>query len=272
MAMNDDPLSTAIDPLRVAYATGRMLGVEDFQAEQTYHRGRLAKVLSTAIGSGTVSGLKVQGNGAAKPEDVELQVTPGVGLDRRGRVIEVPYTVCIRMKRYLDQQLQDTPQTVANAFKTDGIVADVFVSFVACDRGKTPSFATMDDYDATDAFAPNRLLDSFAMLLVLRSDPNPRLPQDPWRVVGATPTAQDLKQHILDAGASAAPEEYPSDPDFDRSAIFLARVKVAATQAAPGAPPVYDLTQPLAIDNLSRLFLYPAALLARWAGLTTGGV
>jgi len=271
MAMNDDPLSSAVDPLRVAYATGRMLGVEDFQAEQTYHRGRLAKVLSTAIGSGTVSGLKVQSNQAAKPEDVELQVTPGVALDRRGRLIEVPYTVCIRMQRYLDQQLHDNPQSVANAFKTNGIVADVFASFVACDRGKTPSFATMDDYDATDAFAPNRLLDSFAMLLVLRSDPNPRLPQDPWQVVGATPTPQILKQHILDPDAPA-PVEYPSDPDFDRSSIFLARIKVVATQAGAGAPPVYDLTKPIAIDNLSRLFLYPAALLARFAGLTTGEV
>jgi hypothetical protein len=271
MAMNDDPLSSAVDPLRVAYATGRMLGVEDFQAEQTYHRGRLAKVLSTAIGSGTVSGLKVLSNNAAKPEDVELQVTSGVALDRRGRLIEVPYTVCIRMQRYLDQQLQENPQDVANAFKTNGILADVFASFVACDRGKTPSFATMADYDATDAFAPNRLLDSFAMLLVLRSDPNPRLPRDPWQV-GDQPTAEALKQHILDADASPAPVEYPSDPDFDRTAIFLARIKVAATQAAPGARPVYDLTQPIAIDNLSRLFLYPAALVARWAGLTTGEV
>ena len=49
----------SVDPLRVSYATGRMLGVEDFQAEQTYHRGRLARVLGAALGTGTLSGLKV---------------------------------------------------------------------------------------------------------------------------------------------------------------------------------------------------------------------
>jgi hypothetical protein len=187
-------------------------------------------------------------------------------------VIDVPYTVCIRVKRYLDQQFKDNPQEVVNAFKVDGIVADVFVSFVACGRGKTPSFATMDDYDATDAFAPNRVLDSFAMLLVLRSDPNPRLPQDAWKAVGANATPETLKQHLLDADAGPAvtPVEYPSDPTFDRAAVFLARVKIPATRTGPGATPAPDLTKNIDINNFSRLFLFPGALMARWVGLSTG--
>ncbi len=86
-----DPLSQGADPLRVFYAVGRMLGVEDFQAEQTYHRGRLARALSTALGPGTISGLKVQTNvkpdGTTAPADIELQVTPGIAIDRAGRVI-----------------------------------------------------------------------------------------------------------------------------------------------------------------------------------------
>ena len=106
-----------------------------------------------------------------------------------GRLIDVPYAVCIRVKRFLDEQVANNVQGVIAAFKDDAIVADVFVRFVACDRGKTPSFATLDDYDATDAFAPNRLLDSSAMLLVLRGDQNPRLPQDP-PADGLKPIAQ----------------------------------------------------------------------------------
>ncbi len=270
--MFEDPISKPGDPLRVSYATGRMLGVEDFQAEQTYHRGRLARMLALAVGTGTIGGLKVQSPEADTPEDVELQVTPGVAIDRAGRIVEVPYTVCIRVKRYLDQHLQDAPEDVINAFDTDAIVADVFVSFVACDRGKTPSFATMDDYDATDAFAANRLLDSFAMLLVLRGEDNPRLPQDPWRVLGATPTLDEVKQHLLDADAAGAAPlvEYPRDPGFDRTAVFLARVRIPATQSDAAAPPAYDLSQPIHIDNASRLFVYPGAIVARHAGLTTG--
>jgi hypothetical protein len=281
MAANSDPLSAHPDPLRVFYATGRMLGVDDFQAEQTYHRGRLARVLATLAGSGTISGLNVQTHQAAQPEDLEIQVSPGIAIDRAGRVIDVPYQVCIRLDRYLKQD--ENQAKLLDAFKGGFIVADVFVSFVACDRGKTPSFATDDDYDATDAFVANRVLDSFAMLLVLRTDPTPKLPQDVWQPgVPLGPPAGDqsgdlkaLKQAILTATdvPSSTFQEYPEDPDFDRTSVFLARVSIPATQTSPGATPTYDLTKVTndSIDNLSRLFLYPTALLARFAGMTTGG-
>lgn len=279
MASPSDPLSQPQQAVRVSYATGRMLGVDDFQAEQTYHRGRLARILAAGFGAGTVSGLKVQSNLPAAAADVELQVTPGLAVDRAGRIIDVPYTVCLRLQNFLDGK-SDTD--LSDAFKGGAVVADVFLTFIACDRGKTPSFATMDDYDATDAFTANRLLDSFGMQLVLRPEADPKLPQDPWQGVGALrppgsnaadPTADALKQHILDAkdGPFFAPVEYPSDPKFDRTSVFLARVKITATQDAPGARPKYDVTK-LDINNLSRLFLYPASLLARWAGLTTGQV
>ena len=282
MASNSDPLSASVDPLRVSYATGRMLGVEDFQTEQTYHRGRLARVLSTALGSGTLSGLNVKTNGAAAPADIEIQVTPGIAIDRAGRIIDVPYQVCIRLDKYL--QYADNKLKLLDAFQGGAILADVFVSFVACDRGKTPCFATMDDYDATDAFVPNRLLDSFTMLLVLRTDPNPKLPQDAWqKTTPLGPVAGDLnaqletlKQAMLegnDAPSISYPEYPPEDKNFDRTSVFLARLSIPATQENAGDTPAYDLTKLAAenIDNLSRLFLYPGALLARWAGLTTGG-
>ena len=259
-----------------------MLGVEDFQAEQTYHRGRLARVLGVALGTGTLSGLNVTLSTPAAAKDVEVQVTAGIAIDRAGRVIEVPYMVCLPLDQFLTNRSQNAPQDLINAFKAGAIVADVFLSFVACGRGKAPSFATMDDYDATDAFVANRVLDSFAVLLVPRVEATPRLPQDAWAGVGplrapgsktVNPTADMLKQHILDAdlGAAFPPVEYPSDPKFDRTAVFLARVSITATQASDGAMPVWDLSK-IDINNLSRLFLYPGALVARWAGLTTGEV
>jgi hypothetical protein len=282
MASNGDPLSTPVDPLRVFYATGRMLGVEDFQAEQTYHRGRLARVLGAALGTGTVTGLKVTLSTPANAKDVELQVTAGIAIDRAGRVIEVPYMVCLALDQFLTNRAQTAKQDLINAFKAGAIVADVFLSFVACGRGKAPSFATQDDYDATDAFVANRILDSFAVLLVPRVEATPRFPQDAWAGVGplrapgsnaADPTAAALKQHILDAdlAGTVVPVEYPSDPSFDRTSVFLARVGIKATQAAAGAVPVWDLSA-IDVNNLSRLFLYPGALVARWAGLTTGEV
>ena len=262
-----DTLNPPQPPSRVFYQTGRMLGVEDLQTEQDYHRGRLARALMQLHGTGTVSGLKVQTDGNKDLTQLEVQVTPGCAVDRLGRIIEVPRLVCIRLQNWLARQ---TDSDLNLAFKsTSFLLFDVFASFVACRRGKTPCFASQDDYDATDAFSANRWLDSFAMQLVLRTDSTPALPVDPWKNVAAAAPAAGLKQDILDAtaGPAAAPVEYP--PGFDATSVFLARVQVVATQASPGARPAADLTK-ITIDNLSRLFVYPAALTARWAGLISG--
>ena len=59
MATISDNLNPPQPPQRVFYATGRMLGVEDFQADQDYHRSSLARALLQLCGTGTVAGLKV---------------------------------------------------------------------------------------------------------------------------------------------------------------------------------------------------------------------
>ncbi len=384
-------------PNRVYYSLGRMLGVEDFQADQDYHRGRLARALLQLCGTGTVSGLKVRvpqqlqqhsayapwsfvidanknvqmnagaagtsgdtvppftaapgattadgtvtwtnqgpllgsawrtntpftypsaivdqnGNvqvlavvvglttgpvlpqwntnagGATTDGDnvsawtclgsaaLEVQVTPGVAVDRAGRIIEVPRAVCIPIGDWLAVQ---TTSDLNAALKGGNVVIDVFATFVGCTRGVTPCFATQDDYDATDAFSPNRLLDSFAMQLVLRTDASPQLPEDPWRTMGPiatspNPPAKTLQQGILEAdsgpgfstpfGPGSAPAEYP--PNFDPTSVFLARLTIPATAVA-GSPPTMTLAN-IGIDNFSRLFLYSSSLVARWSGLSSG--
>jgi hypothetical protein len=400
MAAPTDNLSPPPAPNRVFYSLGRLLGVEDFQAEQDYHRGRLARALLQLCGTGTLAGLNVTvpqlwwpntsypahgfvydskqnvqvntgtagtsgstapafaaapggsvadsngivwtnmgpvnpagwrsrtlftyptaiidsnnnvqvlnvqpslttgatrpiwstaiGAATADPAStptawicageavLEVAVTPGVAIDRLGRMIEVPRTVCIRLQPWLTGQ---TNADLSAALHSGNILADVFATFVPCTSGVTPCFATSDNnYSATDAFSANRLLDSFAMQLVLRTEATPKLPQDQWLGAGAAPSAvtpayaQTLKQSILSAraGAGAAqpffangavPVEYPAG--FDYSSIFLARIAIPATA---GNPPAYNVNA-LTIDNLSRLFLYPATLVARSIGLTSG--
>src|SRR4051812_27865067 len=96
-----DALNPPPQPKRVFYSTGRMLGVEDFQAEQDYHRGRLARALIQLSGTGTVTGLFVQTDKNPKPEKLEIQVTPGMALDRVGRIVEVPRKICIVLNDWL---------------------------------------------------------------------------------------------------------------------------------------------------------------------------
>jgi hypothetical protein len=430
MATSTDTLSTPPAPNRVYYSLGRMLGVDDFQADQDYHRGRLACALLQLFGTGTVSGLQVKasavwqpgvaypqwafvmdpsgniqvntgsigtsgstppkfaaagssvaengiqwtnegtilatgwqantafkypsvivdsnGNlqilavtagltsGAKQPSwtttnggltadgatasawrclgPLEIVVTPGIAIDRAGRIIQAPRTVCIRFQTWLGNC---SAPDLNSALHGGNLLVDVFATYVGCTRGVTPCFATQDDYDATDAFSANRMLDSFAMQLVLRNDASPALPADPWLATGLVPAAaggaapvvakppvtpppvvtpivaspppalgvpvvaaagtpQALKQNLLDAisgpGAVApwgtAPgAEYPLA--FDATSVFLARISIPATAGAGGQPPTYSLGS-MTIDNLSRLFLFPAALAARWTGLSSG--
>lgn len=401
--MATDTLSPPQAPNRVYYSLGRMLGVDDFRADQDYHRGRLARALLQLCGTGTLAGLKVgvpqlwapatyypafsfvydahqnvqvntgtagvsgqaspafagapagavnDSNGivwtnqgpvnqagwrantlmssptaivdsnsniqflnvkpnlttgavqplwntaigaatadpaasptawiCAGPATLEIAVTPGVAIDRVGRIIEVPRTVCIRVQPWLNGQSDSDLNASLHA---GNLLIDVFATFVPCTSGVTPCFATNDNYSATDAFSADRLLDSFAMQLVLRTEVNPGLPQDPWLPGGGVPAGgitpavlTALQQSILAAnsGASAAqpfsasgpiPAEYPKG--FDYSSVFLARISIPATAGSAGQPPTYNLNQ-ISVNNSVRLFLYPPSLVSRTLGFTTG--
>ncbi len=101
-----DPLLTTLHSERLHYATGELLGANDVQDEQTYHRRQLARALLTLQGSGSIAGLRVVANHQPgdRPEDteVELQVEPGLALDRAGRLIEVPRQACLRLRRWFE--------------------------------------------------------------------------------------------------------------------------------------------------------------------------
>ena len=88
MAEAQDSLPLQEGPDRVHYATGVLLGAEDFQAEQAYHRSRLARALAYAMGYGTLAGLAVS-HEPAQPADADnparserLLVAPGLAIDR----------------------------------------------------------------------------------------------------------------------------------------------------------------------------------------------
>ena len=261
MADTTDPIVADFKPQRVAYAIGRMLGAEDFQAEQNYHRNRLARV-ARLLGTGTVYGLNVTYKADASPDNSEIRVDPGLAVDRAGRLIEVLGAVCIRLKRFMDGQ---SDSDLIEAAKETSVVADVFLRFVQCDRGKTPAFAD-NDYDATDAFTANRTLDGFRMELVLRKD-TPHLPVDPWDKVipkgSVTAATLNSVKTMLLSGKGVGmgePQEYPEGYD-DPTAVFLARAQAPRVGTGKGRPTL-DYSK-VTVDNMSRLFVCSPSLLAR---------
>ena len=296
-----DPLATpslqgdgdppSLRPDRPWYATGVLLDAEDFQAEQLYHRSRLAAAMRNLGGCGTLAGLNVvwqpgrPASGTTPAREEEITVEPGVALDRCGRLIEVPRPACLRLRRWLDGlQEPSRPGTSGSASSlvrtfTEGgntreeIVADVFLRFVALPRGYTPALAA-GPFDATDAVQPSRIRDSYKLELVplpVTMNPGERLPKDPWAEVRKEGSTEErwkkLRNLILaggpkqgQAGAAAGAED-----GVDPTALFLARLQIPVDTKTAGVinRPASEVT----VANELREFVLSTSALAALAGM-----
>ncbi len=276
---------------RLHYATGELLGADDFRAEQLYHRRQLARALLFLHGSGTVAGLRVVAEPATAPvpatrvSDVRITVQPGLAIDRAGRLIEVPTPVSLRLRRWVDYVFSPdnpgdkiSPDRLRNAFDPTlkAVVADVFLSFHPCERGWTPAFAT-GPFDALDASQPSRVRDSYEVNLVLRPPNPPARAFDPW-ATAPLGTPAEIREAILAAWDNAAPPDVGQAGDFhdcpaalDPNSVLLARLKIPAP-APPAQAEGLDwsaatwTTAPAPgsfVDNSLRNFVVPPALLRR---------
>jgi hypothetical protein len=288
MSTIKDTLEQGQFPDRVFYALGTLLDQHDFEAEQSYHRGRLARALASLHGSGTVAGLKVNYEPATDTSEDHLEVQPGLAIDRLGRLIEIPRPCCLRLGKWYDEiaarktrdpaaPTKDTVDDLIQAWHgppADGVVADVFLRFAPCPRGHTPAFAT-GPFDALNAVQASRVRDGAELKLVLRKEhPNPPLPENHWpdlaAIVDPAARRSALEEAIFDSWPQDEtlneddPEpilEYP--PDFDTTAVFLARVTIpAAASAEPQAAPARSAA-PVIVNNSARLFVLRTRALAR---------
>jgi hypothetical protein len=302
-----DPLKEKqTSPDRVFYATGVLLDAEDFKAEQTYHRGQLARALAHLHGSGTASGLKVvwikpsADLNAPDAQQEEIRVEPGIAVDRLGRIIEVPRNACIRLDRWFKDQneddlvqalyaggeapvvsREDANGVVEGTDRVEGVVADLFIRHVVCERGKTPAFAA-GPFDALDAVEPSRLRDGYELKLFLRQehredDPAASLPipQKPWpadaaslhaAIFEAWHKATDRTETPGARGASELKPLIEHGAGQDTSFVFLARVVLPA-ERVEATPRIRRTPQDVRVENHIRPFVYTAGALARLAGL-----
>jgi hypothetical protein len=305
MSTRNDPLLEHRRPDRLFFATGMLLDQKDFEDEQTYHRNRLARSLAYLHGGGTVAGLRVkweppveEGEDPQLPEGREgqLAVEAGLAIDRLGRLIEVPRNACIRLKRWYDEQEADQLNTGFHSAFYQGVVVDLFIRFVACERGKTPAFAS-GPFDATNAAVPSRVRDAYELKLFIRQESDEplapgenrvplqqRLPVNPWPDLAAITdpdpnvAAGKRREALREAVFNAWLEEGEIDekvklPELaehvrgqDPAFLFLARIVIPATAGGANQPPVWDGAQ-VEAQNEDRLFVYTPNALARALGL-----
>jgi hypothetical protein len=287
-----DPLYANAAPERTAYATGMLLDAQDFVDEQTYHRGRLARALALLGGGGTVAGLEVKYRAAAAQRPEEIEVAPGVAIDALGRLVEIQRPACLRLavwfegERALDdgdtlrraalgglERFASPRARAAGALPARALVADVYVRFVACERGLTPSFAA-GPFDALDAVTASRVRDAYELHLVPRTDGLddgfsglPPAGPDLASIADVDERRAALQDALLAAypkrNTSGALDPPPGHPaELDTTAVFLARVFIPVDAANP---PVRTASAPI-VDNYSRRFTPSGPLLARWLG------
>ena len=288
MAKQNDSLISVDGPDRVHYETGVLLNAEDFVAEQNYHRGRLARALRYANGSGTLAGLKVVHEAEVPASDdseakVErILIKPGMAIDRLGRLIEVSQALCLRINNWYQQQnnvdLQDSWNPAdATTGSPDGVMVDVFIRFAACERGKTPAFRS-GPFDSIDTVTAARLRDGYETELVLRKEENPKTPQNLWPDFESLPQTERAGQ--LREAIFSAWKETTSDTDLnglvpldehvagqDTTSLFLARMVIPADSAIADARPERRRSEAITIRNDLRAFVITANALARMLGI-----
>ena len=278
MTTLNDPLSETQALDRVYFGTGVLLDAEDFRAEQTYHRNCLAHALANLHGSGTAAGLEVEYSFTTTDKGPVEQVIvhPGLAVDRQGRLIVVPGPACRRLDQWYQSQKADD-LTAAFHGSFGGVVADIFVRFITCERGKTPAFAS-GPFDALDAVQPSRLRDSYEISIILRREADSKLalarPDDPWATVTSVGDPAARRTALLQAILKAwprTPEDLLPHPEYaeeqeDKTAVFLCRLAIQATQSAEaGKPPKRPDPLPansVTIDNTLRALVYSPQALA----------
>lgn len=271
-----DPLATATEPDRPNYALGVMLDAADFTDEQTYHRARLARALQFLHGAGTVAGLAashvpplpVHSPEAPDGREEEIRVEAGLAIDAVGRLIELPRAACLTLTRWWDAQPSDA---LTAALKGGGVVADLFVRFVACGRGRAPAFAS-GPFDALDATVYARIRDGYELQLVPRPEDPAPTPADPWAAIaGATPAARlaSARTVALDMwkqlGDRHDRDLVPATLDRDLDWLLLARVSIPATADAATGRPRRSAAAPT-VDNAIRPFVMTAGALLHVVG------
>lgn len=293
-----DPLYARPAPQRPFYATGMLLGADDFLDEQTYHRGRLAQAVGFLSGGGTLAGLRVTHAPAAPGVAEEIRVAPGIAVDRLGRLIEVSRPACLRLARWWETTFGAdgdaltraaytnfteflSARAAATALPARAVIADVYLRFVACEQGFTPSFAS-GPFDALDAVSTSRLRDAYELLLIPRDGLDNDDPADvhhglPLRgpalaaVADADARRNALHDAVLDAWPASARNGSADTlaplaehaTGVDPTAQFLARVLIPV---AAGNPPTRTADAVL-VDNWPRRFVPSAQFVQRWLGI-----
>jgi hypothetical protein len=162
-----------LDPLkRVNYTFGLVLGVEEFQQEQTYFLSKDRSHNRILHGYGTAYGLGVSIDNGGTP-NVEVRVACGMAVNPKGQEIHVPRTMCARLNDWLSQYQSALQEIYGPPPLTLSMC--VVLCYHECQTDEVP-VPGEPCRTQEDAMAASHIADSFELKLCLDTDVLPVSP------------------------------------------------------------------------------------------------
>jgi hypothetical protein len=237
--------------LRVNYAYGMVLGLDEFLQEQLHRLDKDYLHQRALHGYGAVYGLQVTTEPTSDGSpDFTVTVAPGMAIDQHGREVVVRSAQCARLGAWLAAQEQAHPGTVASHLGVSGeLTVYVVASYASCLDNLVPlPGQPCSSSDQTPV--ASRIRDAWDVDLRWEPPPMPRWDTDRRLarlldsvqiVAGLDHTLSD-EQGLVDAVLALAAEasEGPSD--------------LGPPPGSPSGPVTYQLPADLAAEALDRIF------------------
>lgn len=252
--------------LRVNYAYGMVLGLDEFLQEQLHNLSKDYLHERALHGYGTVSGLAVSTEAVTGAKDFRISVTQGIAIDQWGREIVLRCDQCVQVGSWVAAQEDASPGILAKHLLPSGeVTVYVVASYAECLDRLVP-LPGQPCSSSDQVTVASRIRDAWD--LELRWDPPPmprwdsdrrlaRLLDDVSIVAGLDPAKSDekaltdavraLSTHADDGPDSLDPTPTPPAGGWkipaETAAAALDRIlTVWVTQVRPGLHP--DLVEP----------------------------
>lgn len=177
----DDGLSELLplSPFKALhYHFGMLLGVDDFETEQAYHRAKMRLHNSWLHREGVVWGFGVK----LDEQRGEIRVTPGLALDAAGHELHLEGEACLNLGEWFDKHKQDPGFTFTTTNGNATFNAHVVIRFKACLTRQVPALMEPCDNAGTGT-AYSRVCETVEILLLPNQAPAPVYPYHRLRLL-----------------------------------------------------------------------------------------
>jgi len=217
----------------LSYHFGMLLGVSDFETDQSYHRGKMWLHNAWLHRDGVVWGFDVQ----LDSEHGEIRVKPGLALDALGREIHLEQDACLNVTAWFDAHRDDAGFEFTETETSIAFDAHVAIRFKTCLTRQVPALSEPCEGGGT-ATAYSRVFETVEIFLRPGHAPASSLPyhrlrllfglDQPWtdeagKVVEADQAVLDAPKNLESFRRFAALDEIDlHPPDEDEYPVVLA--------------------------------------------------